>query len=114
MVKYYIKQAKKKKKDNITIYRLDHKGDVGCSQKVFFLFESGTGVTLKLCMCMLHFILNLKLLPFPPPPPKKKSVPRKLSCQNLQSLTFKVRFVSLPINGVSHGQPTHWVKERLT
>ena len=76
-----ILNKQKKKKDNITIYRLDHKGDVGCSQNVFFLFESGTGViTLKLCMCKLHFILNWKLLPgFPPsPPPQKKGVPTEV------------------------------------
>ena len=48
-------------------------------RSLFFLFESGTGaITL-----ILHFILNLKLLPFPPPsplppPPPKKSVPAEV------------------------------------
>ena len=72
-------------------------------RSLFFLFESGTGaITL-----MLHFILNLKLLPFPPPPLPQKVFQLNLSCQNLQSLTFKVRFVSLPTNGVDHSQPAH-------
>ena len=38
MVKYFIKQGKKK--DNITVCLLDHKGDVGCSQNVsIFVFS---------------------------------------------------------------------------
>ena len=102
----------------ITIYRLDLKSDVGNSQNVLIflcLFQSGTSaITLMLCMRMLYFILNLKrLLPFPSPPKKKCST---------WSLAVKACSGSLLMCGLSasllmelaDGQPTHWVKERLT
>lgn len=75
MVKYFIKQGKKK--DNITVYRLDHKGDVGCSQNVsIFVFYFWKWHWRNNPHAAFYFKIKATALPSPPPP--KKGVPTEV------------------------------------